>query len=548
MTKTILLFFHTIKYLKIKQIIFQIYYRLFKPAKKKSGISVVRQPNRITIFPAYRLVSTFDAENFTFLGITGDLAKGWNSVSMPKLWLYNLHYQDDLSALGSSYRRDLNKKLISSWIAYNPPFSGVGWDPYCISLRVVNWIKYFTRIHIKEVDPLWIESLCYQVDVLTKRLEFHIMANHLFANAKALVFAGVYFGGDRGARWLSQGIKILDAELKEQFLADGGHYELSPMYHAILMWDISDLIKLAQSSNMPQLRARSSLLINVFQKGIRWLDLMSHPDGKISFFNDSTFGISPSIADLKRYSSYLRIHLPEACSRKFDSVLLADTGFFCVTWYDKSKLIADIGDVGAKYQPGHAHADTLSCELSIRGHRVFVNSGISKYGDDVERLRQRSTSAHNTVLVNGENSSEVWGGFRVARRARPLDISFSKTDESAELVASHNGYHRLKDKVTHQRKWSATEGYLRIEDNLTGKVCRARGCWHIHPDIHITMESISTLVLRLPCGHKVYVTLSGGNVSLEDSTWHPGFGLSVQNKRVVVDLQAPQFITVVRWN
>jgi hypothetical protein len=35
-----------------------------------------------------------------------------------------------------------------------------------------------------------------QVRFLRKRLEVHLLGNHLFANAKALVFAGLYFSGD----------------------------------------------------------------------------------------------------------------------------------------------------------------------------------------------------------------------------------------------------------------------------------------------------------------------------------------------------------------
>ena len=46
---------------------------------------------------------------------------------------------------------------------------------------------------------------------------------------------------------------------------------------------------------------------------------------------------------------------------------------------NNSKVIFDVGDVGARYQPGHGHADTLSFEMSNKGKRIIVNSGINTY-------------------------------------------------------------------------------------------------------------------------------------------------------------------------
>ena len=83
------------------------------------------------------------------------------------------------------------------------------------------------------------------------------------------------------------------------------------------------------------------------------------------------------------------------------------------------KLLLDVASIGPDYLPGHGHADTLSFEMSLFGKRTLVNRGISQYGIEVRQV-ERGTAAHNTVVINNENSSEVWSGFRVARRARPL--------------------------------------------------------------------------------------------------------------------------------
>src|SRR5690606_38857552 len=80
-------------------------------------------------------------------------------------------------------------------------------------------------------------------------------------------------------------------------------------------------------------------------------------------------------------------------------------------------LCFDVGEVGPTYQPGHAHADTLSFELYIHNRPVIVDTGTSTYEVNEIRFYERSTAAHNTVSLNGENSSEVWGGHRVGKRA-----------------------------------------------------------------------------------------------------------------------------------
>ena len=61
----------------------------------------------------------------------------------------------------------------------------------------------------------------------------------------------------------------------------------------------------------------------------------------------------------------------------------------------------NVGSVGPAYQPGHAHADTLSFELSVDGLRWFVNTGVSGYGVTADRSYERSSEAHNTVVVDG---------------------------------------------------------------------------------------------------------------------------------------------------
>ena len=96
-------------------------------------------------------------------------------------------------------------------------------------------------------------------------------------------------------------MKILDNELAEQFCSDGGHYELSPMYHQILMWDICDLINLAQSSGNKYLQSRVESWSKILLKADSWRKAMYHPNGELAFFNDCAFGVAPPNSVIDAY-------------------------------------------------------------------------------------------------------------------------------------------------------------------------------------------------------------------------------------------------------
>lgn len=190
---------------------------------------------------------------FRFLNVENEISRSgdWNSPKVFKLWLYNLHYFDDLNADGAASRFEWHRGLITRWIAENPPGIGTGWEPYPLSLRLVNWVKWLLAGNALGEDMR--QSLALQARFLTQRLERHLLGNHLFANAKALVFAGCYFAGDEADSWLRLGMAILNHEIPEQILGDGGHFERSTMYHALALEDMLDLINVTQCF-LPQLQ------------------------------------------------------------------------------------------------------------------------------------------------------------------------------------------------------------------------------------------------------------------------------------------------------
>jgi uncharacterized heparinase superfamily protein len=248
---------------------------------------------------------------------------------------------------------------------------------------------------------------------------------------------------------------------------------------------------------------------------------MSHPDGEIAFFNDAAFGVTPVSAELEDYA--IRLGLPVIPDNSSRTVILNASGYVRVR-APPAYLICDCAPVGADYLPGHAHADSLSFELSLGAVRVLVNSGTSQYGADAERQRQRGTAAHNTVVVDGQNSSEVWAGFRVARRAR-VNLRVIRSSPSAVIIeASHDGYRRLPGRNEHRRCFTLDDRSLRIEDEVSGAFSSAVAYFHIHPEVDACAQSATEIRLKGLNGLSVRMVFEGASaLELRPDTWHPRF-------------------------
>ncbi|MBY7800186.1 heparinase II/III family protein [Vibrio fluvialis] len=537
--------YHTVKYLKASQIICRVERRFSKTVLK--SIPTISTRKNLFDFLSFPLIKSTYLLNdqFKFLNHIASIGS-WNSPTEEKLWLYNLHYFDDLNALGFEDRLTQHHLLVNKWINENPPPSGNGWEPYPISLRIVNWIKFFLREN--SVSKIWTKSLWQQAHVLEQELEYHLLGNHLFANAKALVFAGCFFEGDEAKNWLAKGLSILDKEIPEQILIDGGNFELSPMYHQTILADMLDLINLANCYQHPKLMERVESWKNISSRMLAWMQAMNHPDSEVSFFNDSAIGIAPTKNKLCEYAEILGIEaMPLSPSLAVDNLqvtYLSGSGYTIVE-NQCFKAILDTAKIGPDYIPGHAHADTLSFELSVFGQRVFVNSGTGEYGISDERLRQRKTAAHNTVEVDDQDSSEVWSGFRVARRAYPSVPDIFESDGNIKVSCSHNGYLRLPGKVTHNRDWSFTSSSISIKDILMGTYKSAIAHYHIHPDIQVLVNG-QNATLTLSCGLQLTVEASQ-NIILEDTTWHPEFGLSIPNKKLLIPLKDNALDVTIRF-
>jgi uncharacterized heparinase superfamily protein len=491
------LYFHTLRYLKLKQIFFQVFRRIYRPiAKVDFKTPTVRFTSNLFINPINKDISMVGEQRFKFYGEEGDLHSiGWNGSEKEKLWRYNQHYFDDLNGKESSDRFNWHRHLLNDWLLANPCAVGVGWEPYPLSLRVVNWIKW--DLADGELAGDCRKSLYLQGLILEKNIEYHILGNHLFANAKALIFLGCYFEGFDAKRWFEKGCNLIIKELNIQVLNDGGNYELSPMYHCIFLEDVLDLLNVLGTYRLTNSEKILASLKRLVPSMLNWMRVMTFNDGGVSCFNDSATNIAARPTDITKYAARLAVQSSDSSrSKEIHHEHLVDSGYIAITRGDL-KMILDVARLGPDYLLAHAHADNLSFEMSIAKQRVFVNSGTSCYGSSFRRQFERSTRAHNSVEIDKCSSSEVWSTFRVARRAYPIGLKIDDSTNSLDIQCSHTGYMRLEGSPIHTRNWQVDKEKIIIKDEVTGAFSSAVSRFILDTGVKIINVDPQTFVLAV---------------------------------------------------
>ena len=546
LSRLIYLYFNTIKYLKLIQIFYRFKNKLIKNKPREVVFKIRNQKNSNWIkHYIYDEKLSENGESY-FLNTKKNinLPESWNDKNEPKLWLYNLHYFDDLMAFNSDSKRLFHKELINSWIKNNHYHSSIGWDPYPTSLRVVNIIK--AHLNGFDLDHKILKSVALQLDYLSKRKEKHILGNHYFSNLKALFFGGLFLDGKKPKKWLSNSITELEFQIHEQILADGSHFELSPMYHALILIDMLDIYNISNSYEKHVPQKFKILVRDKIEKMIDFYFTMLHPDGGLSYFNDSVNEIAPSEQMIVEYANKLGINSNIKGLHSQDIIVFDHkSSGYMVALNNEFKLIFDAGDVGPDYIPGHAHADTLSFELSILNERVFVNSGISNYILGNLRHHQRSTKSHNTVEIDNRNSSDVWHNFRVANRAKVIKRNVEKKHKTVLFEAEHNGYKSFFNGCIHKRSIKIGDNKIRILDSIQGNNKNAISRLFLHPKLKVNCIDNQIFIE----GSKFFLKLKieCASYEIKDTFWNESFNKLIPNMCIEIKINNNQCSINGEW-
>ena len=185
----LLLLINTVKYLKWQQIYFRLVRKFVKSKVTDFFNGAIPQRS-----DGWELLTLYEEKidkhlKACFLNHPKqlDFPADWNNEDISKLWVYNLHYFEDLLSNNADEKRNIHLQLLNSWVDQNPIRHDNCWEPYPSSLRIVNILKAWIG-GLALSDKLF-ESLHSQASYLSNDVERHLLGNHYFVNLKALLLS-----------------------------------------------------------------------------------------------------------------------------------------------------------------------------------------------------------------------------------------------------------------------------------------------------------------------------------------------------------------------
>jgi len=465
---------------------------------------------------------------FTFLGRTEILSIPKINFGAPgpgaenQLWRMNLHYMECLEETDDSLFTD----LITAWIAANPAGRrGTwrdSWNSYALAIRVVVWMQELVRRSGKLPPDAVLnaeQSLAAQLLFLESNLETDIGGNHLIKNIKALIWGSAYFVGEEATRWRTAGVRLLAAQLAEQILADGMHYERSPSYHCQVF---ADLLEIRHALGKDPLEGKLDAALGRMAQVTADL---AHPDGHVALFNDA--GTDMAYEPAECLGVYERMFNWRPAPRQVFA--LTEAGYFGFRTPD-SYLVLDCGRIAPDDLPAHGHGDVLSFEWSVRGTRMIVDQGVFEYVAGERRQRSRSTECHNTLCFEGANQADFFGAFRCGRRPNVKILGFEPTSDGFVIEGTHDGFANLKGAPRHARHFEVHGTNVVLTDRIDGKPeVPASVGFLLHPDVQVELSGNEALMQRNASRVRMSSTLL---IHVEDAVWWPNMGYEEPTTRL----------------
>lgn len=404
------------------------------------------------------------------------------------------------------------KKILTSWIAENPYGHSLNWTCTMeVALRIIVFEYFFYAFGKSEAWKelsfrfAFLKSIYYHAIFTQRNLEkSDVNGNHYVADATGLVFAGLFFEGYKNAdKFLNTGWQILTTEIGLQVFRDGVDYEASIPYHRLVteLFFFPALYMKNAGKTIPS--DYTNLLINMGlftkayarQNGTVPLvgdadDARTLPFGN-QHVNDHTY--LPNLIGLTFNREDLLINAASSDdeifwvlgSRKFadynktkiktgySSAAFPDGGFY-IMGNSSSHILVDCGPLGLAGRGGHGHNDLLSFDAMIDGVNLISDCGSYVYtADYIERNKFRSTSYHNTPMIDGEEINRfitpkyLWN---LKNDARESVQKWSVGESIDVFTGTHSGYQRLEEPVSPVRSiiFDKKNNDLVIADSITG--------------------------------------------------------------------------------
>ncbi len=445
-------------------------------------------------------------------------AVDWNARPEGNLsWSWDLNRQRYFLALGTAYFYTGDAKyhatlidLWSSWIAANPAAEGLNWQsPFEVAARLRNWTWAYALLSASGPTfpaelPVFYRAMEQHARFLFAHLEHHWPNNHLLLEAKTLHEFWLAFPESRATRkWKAEVAGILEDQVLAQVLPDGVHGELCSMYHQIIAGELGELMLLGWKLGQPlparveerigKMTGFSAALLRADGSSALLGD--SSPEDTCHRFDFANRGHSDLNYWLWSASSVILPPDEVPVSRRLTS--FPDGGYAMArlgSGDHETHLTLDCGRFSACASANHAHCDALSFELHGAGQPLIVDPGFyfPWDGDPAWTRYFRSTAAHNTLAIDGNEQSilsDDWDSSRTARTrlVETLDTGNSIFFSGESIPFSERG------QAVHRREMTLRQGQLLLRDSLRGSGQHSvQWFFHLAPRVHVRTLSANS--------------------------------------------------------
>jgi len=421
-------------------------------------------------------------------GWRGDLNRHFQFVNLGLAYAHTKQsrYADKFRSLSSSWAREYGERL-----------GTIPWDdPFEVGARINAWVwAYFLFLEYPgwtaSEHQAYLRTLGRMAIYLYHALEFHAPGNHILLEAKALaLWSEVFPEFLHSERCGEKAWKIIRFELGQQVCRDGVHAERSTMYHRIVAGELAELLLIAIRNRSLRALDLCDVVIKMAEfQSLTETGLESYPLFGDSYLDDpylrfsapaivAALGRGVSGEDLDNLDPLTRFAIgtlprssPQASRPLVPAKIFADGGYAISRWHGKenaSVLVWNCGEMISRSYSFHAHVDSLSFWLAVDGIPILIDPGTEELAPEL-RHYFRSTAAHNTVMVDGEDQCRLEKRNEVWTRAGTKLLFWDSTPDCDLMTASHSGYSRLRRPVLHTRTiFSMRNAYWLIHDHIDG--------------------------------------------------------------------------------
>jgi len=444
--------------------------------------------------------------------VTGDCKFVWEPSRHQHLVILGRAY----CVTGQRRYAEVVKDQIMDWIKQCPYAMGMNWrSPLELAIRIINWAWALELVHSSNIfthgDKQQLLGVVYRHlwDISRNYSGYSSANNHLIGEAAGVFIGSSYFASLKKAPvWHQQSKEILFAEIFNQTYSDGGTREQAMGYHLFVLefFLLAGLVARNTGNDFP------SDYWKRLEKMFEYVGVFSEGGEAISMFGDCDDGYVLDLGGLQdrarsllavgavifkrsdfklwskefsEYAYWLFGHegnegYQNIQSENADNVLqsraLPDSGYYLLQCghTDRDNQISvsfDCGDLGYGPIAAHGHADALSFTLRAFGMDIFIDPGTYDYFTYNQwRTYFRSTRAHNSIVIDGKDQSEILGPFLWGRRVQPRCIEWMPGPNGGRVTGEYRSWEALNNSVTHRRTITldAKSNKIHVIDQLTG--------------------------------------------------------------------------------